>query len=310
MPKFEESAWFKKLETASKKLPKTKSLALNGIIYGAVIVVVMIVLLSLIGGFSSCVSGTFTSDGSQSQQQTTTTDDPTGVDTLDGIKQRISEKATVVEVLTGDSIKVELADGKGSGPIRLIGVDTDDPTDGTDGVAKKKLQQLLPEGTEIWMTGDTSNSDKQGRHLRYVWLEDPRTTDDIEPIDSMVNAIIIDRGWGVVKDCDPDTKYSELLHQIEDGKYKEGTFAYNDGSTDYFKKADEKSSSSSAKSATDDKSNTSSKSTSTDDQTSSSTSNTTNDQANSDESTTNTDNASSNENITKGGSKKKLSITG
>lgn len=132
------------------------------------------------------------------------------------------EAAVVAYVIDGDTIIVS-GDG-GERRVRLNGIDCEesvsrDPDKNTDKgrEASEFTKKLLPKGRNVYLQKDTSETDRYGRLLRYVWLELPSDAEDKEEIrEKMVSAILVDHGMARTMDIAPDLLYSEILHEIED----------------------------------------------------------------------------------------------
>lgn len=134
---------------------------------------------------------------------------------------RTAVEAVVEKVVDGDTLDVKPAAGGDTMRIRLIGIDApesvnpDDSKNTDDGrEASAWLKGSLPKGTRVWLVKDVSDTDKYGRHLRYVWIADPNEA-DADPSKDMLNALIVASGHAVAKDFPPDTAYSQLFHSLE-----------------------------------------------------------------------------------------------
>jgi micrococcal nuclease len=98
--------------------------------------------------------------------------------------------ATVVEVVDGDTVVVELQDRQET--LRLIGVDTpetvdpDQPPECFGAEASAHTKQLLPKGTEVRLTRDVEARDRYDRLLVYV----ERADDGL-----FVNLDLVAGGW-------------------------------------------------------------------------------------------------------------------
>ena len=85
---------------------------------------------------------------------------------------QVRQRARVVEVIDGDTVRVRLA----SGPlrdVRLVGIDTPEVYGGVQcggPQASTSLKQILPRGTTVSLVSDPSQAlkDRYGRLLRYV----------------------------------------------------------------------------------------------------------------------------------------------
>lgn len=111
-----------------------------------------------------------------------------------------SEIATVSAVIDGDTIV--LADGK---KLRYIGIDTPETKHPVKGVqcfgkeASEKNKQLV-DGKTIRIERDVSDTDRYGRLLRYVWVNDV-----------FVNDELVLTGYAYAATFPPDVKYASLF---------------------------------------------------------------------------------------------------
>lgn len=103
----------------------------------------------------------------------------------------IRQRARVVRVVDGDTVKVRLASGARRN-VRLIGIDTPEVFGGAECGGRKasaSMRQLTPRGTRVVLVSDPSqqNVDRYGRLLRYV-MKNGRD----------MNRAQVMRGWGKV----------------------------------------------------------------------------------------------------------------
>jgi micrococcal nuclease len=107
--------------------------------------------------------------------------------------------------------------------IRLIGIDTPE-TNYSYGnepecygkEASGRSEALLLDAKEIWLSKDTSDRDKNGRLLRYVWL--------ISKLDGKVhflNEDLVNEGYALAKTYRPDTAMQDVLDQAEEDAIRE-----------------------------------------------------------------------------------------
>ncbi len=121
-------------------------------------------------------------------------------------------EARVVEVVDGDTIKVEL-DGE-TVSVRYIGIDSPE-TRAPDsplawfGPAATKANAELVEGRTVVLEKDVSETDQYGRLLRHVWLE---TEGGI----LLVNLELIKRGYAQLMTYPPDVKYVDILTKAQE----------------------------------------------------------------------------------------------
>lgn len=114
------------------------------------------------------------------------------------------EKVKVSRVIDGDTI--ELSDKR---KVRYIGVNSPEATDTRANVKclaqkAKEANQKLVEGKEIELEKDLSETDKYGRLLRYVWIDN-----------EMVNKELVEEGWAEIDTYPPDLKYQEMFLNLE-----------------------------------------------------------------------------------------------
>lgn len=87
-----------------------------------------------------------------------------------------------------------------------------------------EFTRSLLENKIVYLEKDVSDTDKYGRLLRYVWLEQPEnpshpTYKEIE--NQMANGILVRDGYARAKEYKPDTQYKDIFRDIEsDAKLK------------------------------------------------------------------------------------------
>lgn len=111
----------------------------------------------------------------------------------------------VTRVIDGDTIEIN-----NNQKVRLIGVDTPETVS-----PKKKIEcygveasnftkeKLL--GKSVKLEKDISETDKYGRLLRYVWLDD-----------QMFNEILVKEGYALVSTYPPDVKYKDKFLEAQE----------------------------------------------------------------------------------------------
>lgn len=113
----------------------------------------------------------------------------------------------VVRVVDGDTIDVRLSGREVR--VRYIGVDAPESVDPRRAVerfgreAAERNRQLV-EGKTVRLEKDVSETDRFGRLLRYVWVDD-----------RMVNAVLVEEGYARAVTYPPDVKYQDLLRRLE-----------------------------------------------------------------------------------------------
>ena len=116
-------------------------------------------------------------------------------------------EAQVTRVVDGDTIHV-LIDGA-EYRLRYIGIDTPEtqhPTLGVEpfGPEASQANRDLVEGKTVWLEKDVSETDRYGRLLRYVYVDD-----------LMVNEELLRRGLARVATFPPDVKYVDRFLEIQ-----------------------------------------------------------------------------------------------
>ena len=111
------------------------------------------------------------------------------------------DTARVTQVIDGDTIVI--ADGS---RVRYIGIDTPEvrPIPEAFAIEAWRANQELVAGKAVRLERDVSQTDRYGRLLRYVYVDD-----------IFVNAELVRRGLARAKAYPPDTKYQEYLEKLE-----------------------------------------------------------------------------------------------
>jgi micrococcal nuclease len=104
----------------------------------------------------------------------------------------------VTGVIDGDTIIIE-----GGYRVRYIGIDTPEKDQAYYEKAKQINRELVHNKT-VRLERDTTDKDRYGRLLRYVYVED-----------IFVNAEIVKRGYAYSMTYPPDTKYQVYLEAME-----------------------------------------------------------------------------------------------
>ena len=113
----------------------------------------------------------------------------------------LPDTARVIQVIDGDTITIE-----GGYRVRYIGIDTPEihPDLEAFGIAAWQANRKLVEGKNVHLEKDISGTDKYGRLLRYVWIDD-----------ILVNAELVRQGLARAKAYPPDIRYQDYLEQME-----------------------------------------------------------------------------------------------
>lgn len=130
------------------------------------------------------------------------------------------ETATVVRVVDGDTVVVEVtggADGSGAGmaevgqeyPVRLIGIDTPEsvkPNSPVECFGKEAAAAAtaLLEGADVRMVKDVEETDRYDRLLRYVYVGD-----------EMANARLVANGYASAYTYPPNIRHYALFVQLQ-----------------------------------------------------------------------------------------------
>lgn len=116
------------------------------------------------------------------------------------------QKVKVSRVIDGDTIELE-----GEQKVRYIGIDTPETVDPRRdpqcfGKEASLQNKQLVEGKEIYLEKDVSETDRYGRLLRYIYLEENGIS---------INEQLVKEGYAVASSYPPDIKYQEKLTAAE-----------------------------------------------------------------------------------------------
>jgi micrococcal nuclease len=120
--------------------------------------------------------------------------------------------ATVVHVVDGDTLDVEVAGGSRE-RVRLLGVDTPETVKPNTPVqcfgpeASRHTKDLLPPGTGVLLQRDEEPRDRYGRLLAYLW----RARDH-----RFVNRDLVAEGFARTLSIEPNTAYRATLSADQD----------------------------------------------------------------------------------------------
>ncbi len=111
------------------------------------------------------------------------------------------ETAVVTRVIDGDTVVIDTGQR-----VRYIGIDTPEvyPQPEAGGMEAWQANRKLVEGKKVRLERDVSDTDKYGRLLRYVYVND-----------TLVNAELVRLGLAEARAYPPDTEYQDLLEQLE-----------------------------------------------------------------------------------------------
>ncbi len=121
-----------------------------------------------------------------------------------------TERAIVLRVVDGDTIEVDR--GRGPERVRYIGIDTPEAVDPSRpvewmGPEASAANAALVGGREVVLERDVSETDRYGRLLRYVWVEDAGSPTGWV----FVNLALVAAGYAQVATYPPDVRYAELF---------------------------------------------------------------------------------------------------
>lgn len=143
----------------------------------------------------------------QSQTQVegaNTTPDNQSTNAIDSTHSQKNQEAKVIRVIDGDTIEIE-----GGQRVRYIGIDTPEIVDprttvqcfGKEASAKNRK---LVEGKVVQLEKDVSETDKYGRLLRYVYIDQ-----------TFVNDYLVRQGYAHASSYPPDIKYQDQFLEAQ-----------------------------------------------------------------------------------------------
>lgn len=148
------------------------------------------------------------------------------------------EEATVVKVVDGDTIHVEINGEKKK--VRLILVDTPEtkhPRKPVEFYGKEASAYTTHEldGKTVYLEKDVSDTDRYGRLLRYVWLDIPEGKDLEKDLrEKCFNAKLLLQGYANLYTFPPDVKYVDYFRFFEKSAREAGLGLWNAEATALF----------------------------------------------------------------------------
>jgi micrococcal nuclease len=117
------------------------------------------------------------------------------------------QRGRVISIVDGDTIEVDIQGTRYK--VRYIGIDTPETVDprrpvGCFGVQAKQRNTELVFGKEVILVQDVSDTDKYGRLLRYVYLDD-----------IFVNNVLVMEGYASAATYPPDVLYQSQFLESE-----------------------------------------------------------------------------------------------
>ncbi|MEO6509072.1 MAG: thermonuclease family protein [Patescibacteria group bacterium] len=147
----------------------------------------------------------------------TTPDSSVYVTPIPQVKGTYSQTAKVIEVIDGDTFKIESGE-----KVRMIGIDTPElhhPSKPVQCYAKEALIQTkaIIDGKTVRLVKDISEVDRYGRLLRYVYLPIESTTPTVtqQPTELFVNEYLVREGYAHAVTFPPDISNETLFRQRE-----------------------------------------------------------------------------------------------
>lgn len=133
---------------------------------------------------------------------------------LGDLDERPGHMYFVSRVIDGDTIEVTTPEGVRR--VRYIGVDTPETVHPSKPVAcfgkeASEKNTSLVEGKWVRLERDISDTDRYGRWLRYVYVDD-----------EFVNLSLVSQGYATVVTYPPDVKFTELFRTAEQIARREG----------------------------------------------------------------------------------------
>lgn len=131
------------------------------------------------------------------------------------------EEAQVVEIVDGDTICVEMGGTRHT--VRLTGVNTpessnaDEKKNTPEGErAASHLAAIVHVGDTVYLQKDTSNVDKDGNLLRFVWSAKPNSFTDVSEIKAkMLNGRMLTDGYAMAHKFKPDDAYFNIFRALQ-----------------------------------------------------------------------------------------------
>ncbi len=172
-----------------------------------------VLCLGCVGKEGNDTSGPDTGDPPESTEPLDTAEPPDPLDEIDpstlpagASPCRAPVKGRVVEVIDGDTVKVET--GRGVERVRLIGIDTPEvdhsgPDDDCFGEEAKAFVTATINNKSVWLTFDQECEDAYDRTLAYLH----RGTED----NDFIQRLLLQGGWATVFRVAPNVTFHETF---------------------------------------------------------------------------------------------------
>ena len=128
-------------------------------------------------------------------------------------------QAVIVRAVDGDTAVVKI-DGQEK-RVRFLGVDTPETVHPNKPVQfyGKEASNFTKEnlnGRRVWLEYDSNPQDRSGRHLAYIWLNNPRTIKESTMRENMFNAKLLLGGYAKVMILRPNKRYESEFKKFQE----------------------------------------------------------------------------------------------
>ena len=128
-------------------------------------------------------------------------------------------QAVIVRAVDGDTAVVRI-DGQEK-RVRFLGVDTPETVHPNKPVQfyGKEASNFTKEnlnGRRVWLEYESNPQDRYGRHLAYIWLNNPRTINESTMRENMFNAKLLLGGYAKVMIIRPNKRYESEFKKFQE----------------------------------------------------------------------------------------------
>lgn len=128
-------------------------------------------------------------------------------------------QAVIVRAVDGDTAVVKV-DGQ-ERRVRFLGVDTPETVHPNKPVQffGKEASNFTKEslnGRRVWLEYDANPQDRYGRHLAYIWLNNPKTINESSIRENMFNAKLLLGGYAKVMIIKPNKRYESEFRKFQE----------------------------------------------------------------------------------------------